>query len=106
VIVVRWFGGVKLGTGGLSRAYRETAAETLRSAEFEERLLYASYAVDVPFQSVGVIYRLLDPPHIVLQKESFGDRNVFTIDVRRSRVDAFEKALMERRLAFAQATPR
>ena len=28
VVVVRWYGGVKLGTGGLSRAYRETAAET------------------------------------------------------------------------------
>src|SRR5438477_1517406 len=33
VVVVRWYGGVKLGTGGLSRAYRETAAETLRNAK-------------------------------------------------------------------------
>src|SRR5438552_5930485 len=32
VIAVRWFGGIKLGTGGLSRAYRETATETLRMA--------------------------------------------------------------------------
>src|SRR5438876_12438305 len=37
VVVVRWFGGVKLGTGGLSRAYRETAAETLRQAHIVER---------------------------------------------------------------------
>src|SRR5256885_11512633 len=30
VVVVRWYGGVKLGTGGISRAYRETAAGALR----------------------------------------------------------------------------
>lgn len=62
VVVVRWFGGVKLGTGGLSRAYREAATATLRSAQTVERLLYDSYDVVVPFDSVGAIYRLLAPP--------------------------------------------
>lgn len=33
VLVIRWFGGVKLGTGGLARAYGGTAAECLRLAE-------------------------------------------------------------------------
>src|SRR5258707_4944825 len=37
VVVVRWYGGVKLGTGGLSRAYRETAAETLLGASLVDR---------------------------------------------------------------------
>jgi uncharacterized YigZ family protein len=106
VVVVRWFGGVKLGTGGLSRAYREAAAETLRNAEIVERLLYETYDVVVPFDSVGVIYRLLDPPAIVLRGESFGEQNVFTIDVRRSRALQIENDLTERRLGFARVTPR
>ncbi|HEX7418821.1 MAG TPA: YigZ family protein [Thermoanaerobaculia bacterium] len=104
VVVVRWFGGVKLGTGGLSRAYREAAAETLRGAAIIERLLYDTYDVVVPFDSVSVIYRLLDPPHIVLKREAFGEKNVFTIDVRRSRATDVEKTLTERRLAFSRAT--
>ena len=33
VLVIRWFGGIKLGTGGLARAYGGTAAECLRLAE-------------------------------------------------------------------------
>ncbi|HEX9160902.1 MAG TPA: YigZ family protein [Thermoanaerobaculia bacterium] len=106
VVVVRWFGGVKLGTGGLSRAYRDTAAETLRSAQIVERFVYDEYRVEVPFESVSVIYRLLDPPHIVLRGEAFGETNVFTVHVRRSRAAEFERALAERRLAFDRATPR
>jgi len=35
VIVVRWFGGVKLGKGGLARAYRETARRALEAAGVE-----------------------------------------------------------------------
>ncbi len=106
VVVVRWFGGVKLGTGGLSRAYRQTASETLRQASIVERLLYETYTIEVPFHAVGTVYRLLDPPGIVLRNESFGERNVFTIDVRRSRTAELERALAERHLAFSRPTPR
>jgi uncharacterized YigZ family protein len=105
VVVVRWYGGVKLGTGGLTRAYRDTAAETLRQASIVERLLFDTYLVTVPFEAVSVIYRLVDPPNIVLRGESFGDTNVFTVDVRRSRTAGFEQALAERRLEFSRPTP-
>jgi uncharacterized YigZ family protein len=105
VVVVRWYGGVKLGTGGLSRAYRDTAAATLRIASTVERLLYDTFEVEVPFDAMSGIYRLVDPPHIVLRGESFGDRNVFTIDVRRSRSAEFARTLTDRRFAFTIPTP-
>ena len=105
VVVVRWYGGVKLGSGGLTRAYRETAAEALRNAPVIDRVLYDTYLVTVPFESISVIYRLVDPPHFVLRGESFGETNVFTVDVRRSRTGDFERALAERRLVFSVATP-
>ncbi|MGZ4778044.1 MAG: IMPACT family protein [Thermoanaerobaculia bacterium] len=100
VVVVRWYGGVKLGTGGLSRAYRETAARALEIAPKAERYLYATYDVIVPYDSLGVIYRVLDPPNIVLRSESFGDANVFVIDVRRSMAEALEERLRELRLEY------
>lgn len=99
VIVVRWYGGVKLGTGGLSRAYRDTAAETLKLAAPLDRYVYARIRVAVPFDALNNVYRLIDPPRVLLAEEHFGERNEFAFDVRLSLQDAFEKRLRELRLA-------
>ena len=99
VIVVRWYGGVKLGTGGLSRAYRDTAAEALRVVSIEDRYIYQRFRITVPFDQLGVVYRLIDAPHVVLAAEHFGDTNEFDFDVRRSRAEEFAKTLIEKRLA-------
>lgn len=101
VVVVRWFGGIKLGTGGLSRAYRETAAETLRIAERLDRYVYTRFRVVVPFDAFGTVYRFVSPPDVVLQKETFGETNEFEFLVRASRAQRFAAALTERRLQFA-----
>jgi uncharacterized YigZ family protein len=99
LIVVRWYGGVKLGTGGLSRAYRETAAGALQVAAIEDRYVYQRFRITVPFHQLGVVYRLIDMPHIVLAGEYFGETNEFDFDVRTSRAEEFARILIEKRLA-------
>ncbi|HYH06761.1 MAG TPA: YigZ family protein [Thermoanaerobaculia bacterium] len=98
VIVVRWYGGVKLGTGGLSRAYRETAAETLRIARPLDRYVYERITVIVPFDKLSNIYRLVHPPDVVLLEERYGEENEFVFDVRWSVVGEFRKRLTEARM--------
>jgi uncharacterized YigZ family protein len=98
VVVVRWYGGVKLGTGGLSRAYRETASETLRAAPIDHRYVYKRIRIAAPFDQLGVVYRLIDAPHVVLAAEHFGETNEFDFDVRLSRAEDFSHALTEKRL--------
>ena len=49
IVVVRWYGGIKLGTGGLSRAYRDTAVQALHLATAVDRYLYVRFEVTVPF---------------------------------------------------------
>lgn len=93
VIVVRWYGGIKLGTGGLSRAYRQTAAETLRSAALLDRYVYERIGVIVPFDAISSAYRLVDPPNVVLVEQRYGEENELVFDVRRSVVDAFRSRL-------------
>jgi uncharacterized YigZ family protein len=100
VIVVRWYGGIKLGTGGLSRAYRDTAAETLRHASLLDRYVYRRVRAIVPFDSISNVYRLVDPPNVVLVEQRYGEENEFAFDVRASLAEAFRARLAELRLTL------
>jgi putative IMPACT (imprinted ancient) family translation regulator len=97
-VVVRWYGGVKLGTGGLARAYGQAAAEALHAATREERFIYTRVDVEVPFARLSDAYRLAAPPDVLLAGQDFGLRNVFSFDVRASLVEGFRKTLAEKRL--------
>ncbi|HUP49134.1 MAG TPA: YigZ family protein [Thermoanaerobaculia bacterium] len=107
VVVVRWFGGVKLGSGGLSRAYRDTAAKVLQTAQTVDRYVTERFTVVVPFDMLSVAHRLADPPAVVLAGQEFAERNEFRFDVRLSRAGELARALDERRLAYTRdPTPR
>jgi uncharacterized YigZ family protein len=103
VVVVRWYGGVKLGTGGLSRAYRETAAEALRATTRLDRYVYTRFRLDVPFDILGTVYRFVAPPDVVLVAENFGETNTFDFDVRESMAEQFGKVLTEKRIRWQLA---
>jgi uncharacterized YigZ family protein len=103
VVVVRWYGGVKLGTGGLSRAYRETATEALRVTSLLDRYVYRRFTLEVPFEILSTVYRMVAPPDVVLVAENFGESNTFDFDVRESLAEKFGAMLTEKRIRF---TPR
>lgn len=58
VVVVRYFGGVKLGTGGLAVAYKTAAGEALDAATTEERILMEDVRAEVPYPDADVAMRL------------------------------------------------
>ncbi|HUO83999.1 MAG TPA: YigZ family protein, partial [Thermoanaerobaculia bacterium] len=98
IIVARYFGGIKLGTGGLSRAYRQAAQEAVAQAPTRRRILYQKIEVIVPFESIHQVFRIIAPPDIVLSSEDYGDRNRFILDIRRSRAERMLEELRERRM--------
>lgn len=55
VLVIRWFGGIKLGSGGLVRAYGGVAAQCLRLAERVEIIPEALLECDCPFADVALL---------------------------------------------------
>lgn len=55
VVVTRWFGGVKLGAGGLVRAYGGCAAECLRSAPRAALVAYAELLIHAGFEHEAVL---------------------------------------------------
>lgn len=63
VIVVRYYGGTKLGVSGLVKTYKETAKETLTMANITQEELYESIAITFPFEIQNQIFTLLNKHH-------------------------------------------
>lgn len=100
VVVVRYYGGVKLGTGGLGRAYRDAAQLALEAASIEDRYLYDAIVVEVPFSRVSTVYRMINSPDLLLDGEEYGEVNLFTLRVRLTRVDEVKEQLERERLTI------
>ena len=56
VVVTRWYGGIKLGAGGLVRAYGGTAAECLRLAERRPLVAMAALELACAFEDLGAVH--------------------------------------------------
>jgi uncharacterized YigZ family protein len=59
VVVTRWFGGVKLGAGGLVRAYGGAAAECLRTASRRPLVMLREVELRAPFDDLGSVHAAL-----------------------------------------------
>lgn len=54
-IVIRYFGGIKLGAGGVLRAYTQAAAKVIEVARFSYERMVINYTLDVPYESQSLI---------------------------------------------------
>ena len=89
VVVTRWYGGIKLGAGGLVRAYGGTAAECLRTAERREVVEMAEVEVECPFADIAAVHGALPAFGAEKLGEDFGTDGVrFTLRLPAARLPA------------------
>ncbi|GGO41687.1 IMPACT family protein [Deinococcus humi] len=95
-VVVRYYGGVKLGTGGLVRAYGGTAAECLRTAPRLEIRPRQPLRVQAPFPHLSALYHLLETFDVARGEEEYTVSGVeMTLGVYPEEVQAFAAALAD-----------
>ncbi len=87
--VVRYFGGVKLGAGGLVRAYTDSVAQALLQAEKVAIIRHTSLRCTAPYAQEGMIRRELDAVGATLLEVSHGDAVVFAFSLAESDAAAF-----------------
>jgi uncharacterized YigZ family protein len=87
LVVVRWFGGTKLGKGGLVRAYGAAARAAVASARTRRRLRRLRVTLMPGYAQVGAIQRLLRPPEVELVEERYGERVRVVLAVAEDRLE-------------------
>lgn len=93
VIVVRYFGGIKLGTSGLIEAYRQAAAEALDAAPLEERLVEEQLSASLDYALMGDVMRIVKEEGATLLSQDYGDRYRLTLSLRRAGIPKLRKRL-------------
>ena len=98
VVVIRYFGGVKLGTSGLIVAYREAAAEALSTAAVIEKTIEETVTFTFPYVMMNSVMRVVKElnPRIVEQK--YDETCIITLAIKRSMAPMLEERL--NKLAF------
>ena len=94
-IVTRYFGGTKLGTGGLARAYADAANEAIAAASIIERTIVQVVTVDFDHERTGPLYRVLDEFGLHLVPGAYDERGHGTINVPVSKVAPLQSRLNE-----------
>ncbi len=65
-VSIRYFGGIKLGAGGLTRAYTKGCALAISKAKFSYLVNYTEVLVKVPFEQIGKVEKFLRENYILL----------------------------------------
>lgn len=95
IVVVRYFGGIKLGTGGLIVAYREAAREALSAAEIVEAHEMSVINFTFPYMSMNDVMKAVKDPGVRILSQNFDNACEMTITLRADHAEALSARLLD-----------
>lgn len=84
VIVVRYFGGIKLGVGGLVQAYKTTAQLTLQEAEIEEKLITEELRIRFDYPLMNKVMRVVKEQNLNITQQLLTENCELHLAIRQS----------------------
>ena len=91
VVSVRYFGGTKLGVGGLINAYRASARLTLESSAIEEKTIDESFQLNFQYDLMSKVLRILKENSITITRQKLEMDCEIIIAVRKSHIQKIVK---------------
>lgn len=82
IAVVRYFGGIKLGTSGLIVAYKEAAREAILAGEIIEKHLMKSVSFTFPYMAMNDVMKLAKQPGVETLSQQFDNTCSMTVSTR------------------------
>ena len=95
IVVVRYFGGIKLGTSGLIAAYREAAREALEAAEIIECHDMTHISFTFPYLAMNDVMRLTKSGGVEVVEQLFDNSCSITLSIRADEADMLRKRLTD-----------
>lgn len=95
IVVTRYFGGTKLGTGGLMRAYGGVAQEVLEKCGIVEYTPQTLLSVEFPYPLADAVHQILDKFNGHILDTEFQENSVYTVKLSAASVTAFRAALKD-----------
>ncbi len=96
VVVVRWFGGIKLGIPGLIRAYKTSSADALSQATLIEKTAARRFRLHFDYLSMNAVMKVLKDMDLPQSAQEFGETCSLEVRVRLSAVDDFRDRLADK----------
>ena len=94
IIVVRYFGGIKLGTSGLIVAYREAAKMAIEDASIVECHDMAQISFTFPYMSMNDVMKIGKSGDVRIVEQQFDNSCSMTIEMRRDLFDSIRQRLL------------
>jgi len=95
LVVTRYFGGTKLGVGGLVRAYGDAAAAALERAGCRENYVTTNLKVVIPFALYNSLTKIVNQYQAVQRRADFSDRVTLELVVRSSSVELLTNEIVQ-----------
>ena len=95
VAVVRYFGGIKLGAGGLVRAYSSSAAENLDGADIRVLEMCQERVLTVDYSGIDSVQKYISTHTCSLLSSDYGEKASFTVAVKKAYAEEFVSGLID-----------
>ena len=95
IVVTRYFGGTKLGTGGLTRAYSLCASEVVKKSNIHKIVVYKKIKVKIPHTFVNSFYKIVEDLKVKILDTQYSDVISADLMIEEEKVDKFINIISE-----------
>jgi uncharacterized YigZ family protein len=96
LVVSRYYGGVNLGAGGLSRAYAETAQRAIEGSAIKTIYLTDNFIISLHYEEITMVEKLLAAYNTKSFDAEYGEKVTMKVNIKKSLSEKFRKDLTEK----------
>lgn len=95
VVVVRYFGGILLGTGGLTVAYKEAASDALNQAEIIEKTVDCKFTIHFDYTLMNNVMRIVKETNALILDQSYENDCFMILSIRQKEEEFLKGKLLK-----------